>query len=299
MKKNLTPAQLRKYIFSALIVLFASVFLVCTVLLADYFIKSAQQKSQYDELSNLVQQHKPGTDDNSNTDDNSTTPSDSENTGNSGNTGNTTQATPSKYTTVINPATQKEIKILTEYAPIYKLNPHLVGWIQIEGTRVNYPVLQTPEWVNYYLTRDFNGKESKHGAIYVNESADVNAPSANVTIYGHKMRDGTMFASLHEYKKKDFFEKYPYITFDTIYEHHQYEILAVFMTTAGGENDFAYHTFVDGNVQEFQDYVAKCKELSLYDTGVNASYGDRLITLSTCEHTIDNGRFVVVAKRIS
>ena len=107
-----------------------------------------------------------------------------------------------------------------------------------------------------------------------------------------------MFAALHDYKKKDFFKAHPYISFDTIYEHYDYQILSVFITTADAEG-FAYHLYVDGDMDAFTEYVAKCKELSLYDTGVNASYGDKLITLSTCEHNIDDGRLVVVAKRIT
>lgn len=309
LKITLSREKLEKYIYIEVLVLCSVIFLACAGLLADYYINSAKQKSQYDELSKLVQQHLPSSNINdTNKESNapgSSNPAESvdpsENTGsseNSGGTGNTVQVPTSKYTTVINPVTQQEIAILTEYAPIYKLNHHLVGWIQIAGTRVNYPVLQTPDWANYYLTRDFNGENSRHGAIYVNESANIQTPSDNVTIYGHKMRDGSMFASLHEYKKEDFFKAHPYISFDTIYDHYKYQILAVFMTTAGLETDFAYHTFVNGDMESFSEYVAKCKELSLYDTGVSASYGDKLITLSTCEHTIDSGRFVVVAKRI-
>lgn len=310
MKKSPSPEHIKKSIFVALLILFSSVFLVCAVFLTDYFIQSVKQQARYEELSKLVQQHRPRPQlpnsssgdatepNNTGSTDSTDSAEGSDDSQNSGNTSPTLPA-PQKYVTVIDPVTSKEIQVLTEYAPIYKLNPHLVGWIQIEGTKVNYPVLQTPDWANYYLTRDFNGNESRYGAIYVNETADVKAPSDNVTIYGHKMRDGTMFASLHEYKKKSFFEAHPYVIFDTIYEHHDYQILSVFMTSTGSASDFAYHTFVDGDKEAFEEFVAKCKELSLYDTGVSASYGDKLITLSTCEHSITDGRFVVVAKRIS
>ncbi len=293
MKDLFTPARLRKFIFIGLIVLFSLIFLVCVAYLAEYFIASAKQKSQYEDLSNLVQQVQQVQQDSNNNNSNEV------NDTNNSDAENNVQTPPSPFVTVINPANQTPMEILKEYAPIYNLNPDVVGWIEIEGTRINYPVMQTPEWVNYYLTRDFNGETSRHGAIYINESADIKLPSDNVTIYGHKMKDGTMFAALHDYKKQSFFKEHPYITFDTIFEHHEYQILSVFITTANREDSFNYHEFVDGDEQTFSDYVAKCKELSLYDTGVDAVYGDKLITLSTCEHNIADGRLVVVAKRIS
>ena len=283
LKNFLTPERLRKIIFIAAIVLCALIFIACALHLAEYFIESAKQKAQYNKLSDLVQHAQQ----------------DANNNGSNDNTDDDSQTPPSPFTTVINPMNKKSMDILKEYAPIYNLNPDVIGWIQIEGTRINYPVMQTPEWVNFYLTRDFNGEASKHGAIYANESADIKLPSDNVTIYGHRMKDGTMFAALHDYKKRSFFEDHRYITFDTIFEHHEYEILSVFVTTANQEDSFNYHEFVDGDEQTFGEFVAKCKELSLYDTGVDAVYGDKLITLSTCEHNIANGRLVVVAKRIS
>ena len=115
------------------------------------------------------------------------------------------------------------------------------------------------------------------------------------------MADGSMLAVLHKYTSKDFYEANPYITFDTLYEHHTYQIMAVFETTDIVGDGFAYHMFVDGNIVSFPDFVAQCKKLSMYETGVNAVYGDKLLTLSTCDNNVadSHGRFVVVAKRIS
>ena len=287
---------MKKYIYPALIVAFALVFLVSAVLLADYFIKSKKQQDQYDELSNLVQQgqqQQPS----------STDPTDGGNASDATQPGSddpdSTPAQPVTHVTVTNPNTGKPMKILREYAIIYQKNSDLVGWIKIDGTRVNYPVMQTPEWVNFYLTRDFYKKNSRHGAIYANESANINTPSDNVTLYGHRMADGSMFASLHNYSDIEFYKKYPYITFDTLTEHHTYQIMSVFRTTATLGEGFTYHTFVDGDEQSFAEYVRQCKELSFYETSVEATYGDKLLTLSTCDHSIENGRYVVVAKRIS
>ena len=114
------------------------------------------------------------------------------------------------------------------------------------------------------------------------------------------MRDGSMFTQLKYYRQADFRNENPYIFFDTLTELHTYEIIAVFVTTASVGEGFSYHSFVDAeNEKDFNDFVAKCKKLALYDTGVSAEYGDKLICLSTCEYTRVNGRLVVVAKRIA
>lgn len=189
--------------------------------------------------------------------------------------------------------------ILPEYAPLYLENPDLVGWIQIEGTVINYPVMQTPNDPDYYLKRDFDGDYSDWGCVYVEEFCDVFTPSDNVTIYGHHMYDGSMFTALTYYNDRDFLEAHPHIIFNTLLERHTYEIIAVFTTTASLGEGFRYNAFVNAaNEREFDEYIRQCKNLSLYRISSTAEYGDKLITLSTCEYTQVNGRFVVVAKRI-
>ena len=188
--------------------------------------------------------------------------------------------------------------ILPEYAGLYEENPDLVGWMAIDGTSINYPVMQTPDRVDYYLYRNFKKESSDHGSLYVRESCDVFAPSDNLTIYGHHMKDGSMFADLEKYRKQTFREEYPTIRFDTIYTPQTYTIFAVFATTASVGQGFSYHLFEDAaNEAEFNDFVATCKALSLYDTGITPTFGDKLICLSTCTATMTNGRLVVVAVR--
>ena len=136
-------------------------------------------------------------------------------------------------------------------------------------------------------------------AIYAWEAADINKPSDNITLFGHCMKDGSMFAALSAYTNKSAWENNSLITFNTLYEYHTYKIFAVFKVSANVGN-FAYHQFVDAaNEEEFNDFVATCKDLAFYDTGITPKYGDKLITLSTCEYTLDNGRLVVCAVRIS
>lgn len=203
--------------------------------------------------------------------------------------------------TARDPATGQTILVLPEYAQLYTKNPDLVGWISIDGTKINYPVVQSaPDNANYYLKRNFEKKYSAHGCIYANEVADVFAPSDNVTIYGHRMGDDSMFGQLGLYTDKAFWQEHQYIRLDTLQERHLYQIISVFATTAYTGQGFAYHKFVDAaDAGEFDAFVAQCKALSYYDTGISAEFGDKLITLSTCEYTNDNGRLVVVAKQIA
>ena len=194
-----------------------------------------------------------------------------------------------------------EPQILEQYQAVYELNNDMVGWIEVPGTKVNYPVMQTPGNKDYYLKRDFYHNWSEWGSIYAREVCDINKPSDNVVLYGHHMADGSMFAQLEtRYKKQSFWEEHQYLTFDTLYEHHTYQIIAVFRTSANVGQGFSYHIFNEADSEEeFNEFIAEVKRLALYDTGLTAEYGDKLLTLSTCEYTLDNGRFVVVAKRIS
>ena len=176
-----------------------------------------------------------------------------------------------------------------------------MGWIKVEDTNINYPVVQSVNEPNFYLKHKFDKTYSAYGCPYVQENCDVQKPSDNIIIYGHHMNDGSMFTGLMKYRNKSFWEGHKTITFDTLTDRHQYEVIAVFKTVVytDSSDSFKYYEFTDAeNVVEFDAYVAKCKELSLYDTGVSAEYGDKLISLSTCEYSRNNGRLVVVAKRV-
>lgn len=133
-------------------------------------------------------------------------------------------------------------------------------------------------------------------------NCDVQLPSDNVIIYGHHMKNGSMFCDLEKFKSQDFWQEHKTISFSTVTDRYEYEIVAVFKTFVYSDSpdSFKYYHFVNAETPEnFSTFIDKCKELSLYDTGVSAEYGDKLITLSTCEYSRTNGRLVVVAKRIS
>lgn len=291
---------MKKWITNVLLVIFSLVFLVSLGFLLDYFLESQKEQDAYDDLSNLVDNYyneQPTMEGAVGEED----PLDQEVVIEPDYVEDQPGKPRPTWVSMRHPATGELIKVLPEYAKVFALNSDMVGWIKIEGTKVNYPVMQTtdPELVDYYLDHNFNKEESKYGCIYVEELCDINKPSDNITIYGHNMRDGSMFAALHGYRNEDFFKEHPVIQFDTLTKRNTYEIMSVFTTTASFGKGFSYHSFVDAISEEaFLQFVANCKELSLYDTGVDAVYGDNLICLSTCEYTQDDGRLVVVAKRV-
>lgn len=193
----------------------------------------------------------------------------------------------------------EEETMLAKYAELYLQNTDMVGWLSIAGTTINYPVMQTEDNPNYYLKHNFEREYSDLGTPYVQEDCDL-LMSDNLIIYGHHIKGGKMFGALESYKSQSFYEEHKIIQFDTITQQGEYEIIAVFKTVAYSSEGFRYYDFVDAEDEEaFNAYIAKCKELALYDTGVTAEYGDRLITLSTCEYSAENGRLVVVAKKVA
>lgn len=292
---------MKRWMLNALIVIFAGVFLVSAGVLGKYYWDSFAQRQKEQQVSQLVDrpQTRP-------TLPPETKPTETTVPSASGETTAPTEPEDPKYG---EPVYEYEevvtedgatIQLLRDYAELFRLNNDLVGWIQIPNTQINYPVMQTPDSEDYYLHRDIYGEYSRHGTIYVRESCDVFKPSDNVTIYGHRMKDGSMFFGLTEYINESYFLENRYIYFDTLLEYHTYEIMAVFITSASLGKGFRYHAFETAlSPGDFDDFVNTCKELSLYETGVTAEYGDKFITLSTCDYSVTNGRLVVVAKRIS
>jgi sortase B len=191
--------------------------------------------------------------------------------------------------------------VLPEYEAILSKNQKLIGWIKIDDTVIDYPVMQT---VNneYYLDHNFNQEEDKNGCIFMDYQCDVVKGCDNIIIYGHHMKSGKMFGSLNKYSKQSYYEEHPVIQFDTIYEKGEYQIMYVFRSKVYSEEDveFKYYQFINATSEkEFNSYMNEMAKLSLYDTGVTASYGDKLLTLSTCDYQENKGRFVVVAKKVS
>lgn len=177
-------------------------------------------------------------------------------------------------------------------------NPDCIGWIQIEGTVIDYPVMYHPAEENYYLHRDFYGEYSANGCLFLSELCNPKT-SDNLIIYGHHMNSGKMFAALDMYKDSAFYQEHPLISYNTLQGEETYQVFAVFCTPVYTGNDFPYYTFTKAeDVADFLEYIEAVKRRSLYDTGTSAVFGDKLLTLSTCEYSQRNGRIVVVAKKI-
>ena len=277
-----------KVIYTMTLLVLIGIFVVSAGMLVKYYIESQQSQQTYSDIKDLrgdATRPLP------------TAPRQTEASRPSETSEPTEPTLP--LVTVTHPKTGEEVRLLPEFAELYLQNPDLVGWITVPDTRVDYPVVQRPKELDYYLYRDFYGKRDSHGCIYVREACDVFAPSDNVTMYGHRMNDKTMFAELVKLQKKEYVQENPYIYFDTLTEYHTYQIAYVLTTSASVGSGFAYHELVNAdNEAEFNEFLANCRRYSLFDTGVEVHYGDKLITLSTCEYTHENGRLVVVAKRI-
>ena len=185
------------------------------------------------------------------------------------------------------------------FLSLHEKNPDCVAWISIEGTVIDYPVMYRPGQKSYYLHRDFNGKHASAGALFIAENCDPD-DSDNVIIYGHHMNSGKMFAALNQYKKQSFYEEHRRIVYETLHGQETYEVMFAFTTPVYTGHDFEYYTFSKANsAEEYDAYISACRERTLYDTGVTTQYGDKLLTLSTCEYSQKNGRMVVVARKIN
>ena len=195
--------------------------------------------------------------------------------------------------------TSDDLEVDAGILALHEENPDCIGWLTIDGTRIDYPVMYRPGDKNYYLHRDFNGEYSANGCLFLAEEC-VPGNSDNLIIYGHHMNSGKMFADLEKYKDEGFYEEHPTILFRTIWGNEQYQIFVAFTTPVYTGNDFDYYSFIKaGTVEDYKKFVASVKEKSLYQTGTTAEYRDKLLTLSTCEYSQKNGRMVLVAKKNS
>lgn len=198
---------------------------------------------------------------------------------------------------ISNAEDKRAAQLLEVYGELHDYNSDFVGWIRVPGTEINYPVMQSPDESNFYLRRNFEKEYSNLGTPYLQENCDIRTCN-NLIIYGHHMLDGGMFSDLELYKQQSFFQQHKYVRFDTLDELGLYEIMAVVITTAYQADSFQYYNYIENNELTFNTYVQECKQRALYDTGIDAEYGDKLVTLSTCEYSSDNGRLIVIAKKI-
>ena len=206
-----------------------------------------------------------------------------------------------------------ELQVLPEYKKLYEQNQDMVGWLSIKDTIINYPVMQTMGDEQYYLDKDFQKEKNKNGCLIMDTDSVVGEgsremgyeegcePSSNLMIHGHTMKSGSMFGNLALYEDESYGKEHNIICFDSIYEKREYELISVFYSQVFYQHEdvFKYYKFFQADTQEeFDDWYYNIKQMSLYDTGVEAQLGDEFITLSACSYHVEDGRFVVVGKRI-
>lgn len=179
-------------------------------------------------------------------------------------------------------------------------NPDFAAWIKIEDTVVDYPVMYTPDDREKYLHRDFEERYSFSGLPFLDSNCKLDPESDNLIIYGHNMGNGTMFRTLMSYTDQEFWKNHSQVQLTTLYEERTYDIVAVFYDRVyyKYEDVFKFYQFIEAETEDdFNEAMEYYKAHALYDTGVTAEYGDRLLTLVTCAYHETNGRFVVIARQ--
>lgn len=275
------PAKGRSKTVRIFLIALGVLFCVCAIALTGCLLHMSKARNDFRELSAAVRENATET---------TTTPSTAPE--------ETQASAPATVPTEAEPTQPVEQQMLSKYVSLYEQNPELFGWLRIDGTVIDYPVMHTPDDPEKYLHANFQEEYSFGGIPFIDAACSAN--SDNLIIYGHNMLDGSMFRSLMKYKDKSYWEAHPTIQFDTLYEEAEYEVLAAFYDRVYYQDEtcFKFYKFIDAKDEaDFDNAIANYHEKQLYDTGVTASYGDKLITLVTCAYHVENGRFVVVARK--
>lgn len=199
-----------------------------------------------------------------------------------------------------------------DLSTVYDQNSDFIGWITVPDTKIDYPVMQTPDDPEYYLYRNFSKEYSASGTPFLDGASVVLAEDPeditwNWLIYGHHMKFGTMFHDLLVYADKEFWEDHKTFTF-AVYDPEtrktdkgEYEVFAASKSKirATDSDAFKYYEYAGYTTEdEFNEYVAGVKSESSYDTGITPEFGDQLVTLSTCAYHTKEGRFYIVGRRV-
>lgn len=190
--------------------------------------------------------------------------------------------------------------ILKKYRKLYKKNPDLIGWITVKNTKIDYPVMLTPNNSEYYLHRNYEKEEDVNGLPFLDAKCDIWDDNSNLMIYGHHMKSGLMFAHLLDFESEHFYRGHKTVYLDTLYDEREYEVVAAFYSQIYKEDEdvFKYYHHIGPLTEgQFDEYVKNVKKLSRYDTGITPQYGEQLLTMVTCAYHTADGRFVVVARR--
>ncbi|WP_155592068.1 class B sortase [Lysinibacillus cavernae] len=190
---------------------------------------------------------------------------------------------------------ESTLSIRPQFNELLAINPNIVGWISVDGTKLNNPILQADN-NDFYLNHNFKDQESRAGSVFMdyrNNTLDMNQ---NTILYGHAMKNDTMFGSLNNYLKQDYVDEHPIIYLDTLYEGYDIEVFAAYETTI----DFYYIETDFKSREAYQQFLEEVQERSSIQMNVGISPDDKILTLSTCKDSVmsDDHRFVVQGKLV-
>lgn len=234
------------------------IFVVSAVMLGKYFLTAEKEQSEFDTLAELVYG-----------------PPDQSGSG----------AAASESTA------QEEQELSLDQ--LFALNSDTFGWISIPDTRLDYPVMHTPDDPEKYLRKSFYGAYADSGVPFL--EAQCTADSSNLIIYGHNMKSGSMFHALEGYLDAAYYSAHPTISLTTAEGETLYDVMAVLHFQITAENISTYYA-IPQTAEQFDAYVAGIRAAALYDLHTTASWGTRLLTLSTCDNITDDGRILVIAR---
>lgn len=180
------------------------------------------------------------------------------------------------------------------FKQLLQTNGDVVGWLRIAETKVDYPVVQAND-NEFYLTRDIQKTDNVNGSIFMDYRNNIKHNNKHFILYGHNMKNKSMFASLLNYESRWYMEQHPVIEFDTLYENAKWEIFSAYYTDI--RHDYLKTEFNDA--EQYKSFINDLKSRSLHKSDVEISEKDVILTLSTCSAASDQARFVVHAKLIS
>ena len=191
------------------------------------------------------------------------------------------------------------VEIPIDFAALQERNPDVYAWITIPRTAIDYPILQSQTDNTYYLTHTIDGAESPEGAIYTESYNSKDFTDPNTVIYGHNMRNGSMFRSLHNYMDRSFFDENREVTIYMPDKILHYEIFAAYLYDS--RHLMLSYDFDDSEVfARYLDEIKGIRDMSSFvDTSIEVTAEDQIITLSTCYKGMDDRRYLVQAVLVS
>jgi len=179
------------------------------------------------------------------------------------------------------------------FESLLNINKDVVGWVNIPDSQIDYPVVQADN-NEFYLNHDLKNERSSHGTVFMDYRNSSNGRDYNTVLYGHHMKDGTMFAGLSAYKDRSFYAEHAYIEYDSLEQPAKWEIFSVYVSRPGDDTpQIAFN-----NDEEYAQYLDRIISRSIYKTGVDVTTDDRILTLMTCSYEYNNARLVIHAKRV-